>query len=209
MNFVIEKILRPNPCILTKKLIVFPFCANEHWTTTLVTKRVIFVDQSLPADLRILSTPFFVSLYPCITRMTVCSHWHNHNADAFFSACGSSCSAPFFAVAQLNITTAGWFVMDEHVSVWREIRFLINSIKNVNFVRQSWLSKLTHNFVIQFWGRPLLDLGWEHGPLTLAFTTQGRYSTSMTTRVLQYAGLNWIKATVVTTGNPPLWGGMA
>ncbi len=36
MNFVIEKILRPNPCILTKKLIVFPFCANEHWTTTFV-----------------------------------------------------------------------------------------------------------------------------------------------------------------------------
>jgi hypothetical protein len=36
MNFIIEKIPRPNPCILTKKLIVFPFCANKHWTTTFV-----------------------------------------------------------------------------------------------------------------------------------------------------------------------------
>ena len=36
MNFVVEKVLRPNPCLLSKKLIVFPFCANEHWTATFI-----------------------------------------------------------------------------------------------------------------------------------------------------------------------------
>lgn len=36
MNFVVEKVLRSNPCILTKKLIVFPFCAENHWTATFI-----------------------------------------------------------------------------------------------------------------------------------------------------------------------------
>jgi hypothetical protein len=36
MNSVVKKILGPNPCTLTKKLIVFPFCANKHWMATFV-----------------------------------------------------------------------------------------------------------------------------------------------------------------------------
>ena len=31
-----KKTLRPNPCMLTKKLIVLPFCAKKHWTATFV-----------------------------------------------------------------------------------------------------------------------------------------------------------------------------
>ena len=34
MNFVVEKVLRSNPCILTKKLIVFPFVFNASCIDT-------------------------------------------------------------------------------------------------------------------------------------------------------------------------------